>query len=667
MTITTFEEAQDLLAAKLPGYARRPHQMALAEKVELAIAENMGALLEAGCGTGKSLAALIPAILSGQRTIVATATKLLQNQYIHDLEFLQANLVDFTWAVLKGRSNYPCLAKIKDPGLTPTMAQARILTALSAPEIVSGEVIPDRETLPAASETEWQGLAMSAAECPGARNCPFSEKCYAERAKAKAASSKIVVTNLAYLMLDLLLRQRSGGNVAMLGDYEKLIVDEAHELGDKATDALSDSFGVGTFVKLSHDAAGFLQSQRRSMDAAEDIEHAARRLWLTIDQLFAERNQGNKESVPVRLSAADVIGLGAGLVDLVEALNTCRRQITEIKGIERGDRDFIARQRLMNRLADRAGSLSEILTAEGLVHWLEEVVNTRRGVTEKRVMLRTAPLSPASWLRSVIWERVPALMMSATLSTGRDFHGQADFSFLRRFVGLHEHEAIEFDAGSPFDFSKQALLYVPPKGIPEPKGATMSAWRTYAQSVTRRLVLAARGNALLLFTSRSAMDESYRVLADDFRGAGLTVLKQDDAPTPELVASLKKGGAVLFGLKSFFAGVDVQGQALSLVVLDKLPFAVPTDILFAARGEAIVALRGPWADFRELAIPTMTLPLIQGVGRLVRTVEDKGVMAILDPRLSTKGYGKTIQNSLPPARRTTEISEAVAFLETIAG
>jgi ATP-dependent DNA helicase DinG len=669
MKAQNFDEAQELLAASLPGYSRRPHQVALAHAIEQAIDGGGHGLFQAPCGTGKSLAGLIPVITHRDengfpvRTVVATATKALQNQYIGDLKFLQETLGDFTWALLKGRSNYPCVAKIA--GLkSPTRAQSAVLAGIERQVDEDETATPDRESLPPASDNEWQALSMSASECPGAKHCPFARQCFAERAKAKAAKAQVVVTNLAYLLTDLLIRKSSEDSVQLLGEFSQLIIDEAHNLPDAATSALSDNMGEGTFIKLARDAAGFLHDQRRDPASAELIEIGMQALWAQMYQLYRDRNAGNREANPVRLSAKNILDLGEAVVFLTEALNSVRTEIVEVRITDRDDPAYTLRYRLMNRLGNISARLSSVLFGEGMVYWLEvnEITMRSTGATEQRLYLRSAPLSPAAFLREMIWDQTPTVMMSATLAAGRR-NGAADFSYLRDMIGLAQGEAAEFDAGSPFDFSAQARLYIPPEGTPEPVNGKLAGWQVFSQQATRKLVLAAGGNALLLYTSRRNLNAAWDALAPQFREAGLTVLKQGDAPTPVLIAELKKGNAVLFGLKTFFEGIDIQGKAVSLVVIDKLPFAVPTDVLVAARAEALVARHGQWADFRMMTIPSMSLVLIQGAGRLVRTVNDRGVIAVLDPRLSTKKYGKQIIASLPPAPVTKDISEAESFLE----
>jgi ATP-dependent DNA helicase DinG len=254
-------------------------------------------------------------------------------------------------------------------------------------------------------------------------------------------------------------------------------------------------------------------------------------------------------------------------------------------------------------------------------------------------------------------------MMSATPAIGVSPPPATDFRYITETLGLRPGEAATFDAGSPFDFRTQARLFVPARDVPAPSGPTQQAWRAFAQEATQHLVTQAGGGALLLYTSRTAMNDAHRRLAPVFESQGLLVLKQDSALPAQLVTAFKdNGNAVLFGLRTFFEGIDIQGDALRLVVLDKLPFAVPTDILFKSRCSRVDQLAGRKVSFYSLSVPEMSLVLIQGFGRLIRHRDDRGVVAILDSRLTSKSYGAAILDSLPPAPVTTDIREVAAFL-----
>lgn len=685
-----FAQAQDSLAENLPGYTRRTHQMALAEVWEQAVADGRHALLEAGTGTGKSLALLIPAVIwavrYGKRVIVATATKALQGQYAgKDLPFLQEHLgIDFTWAVLKGRSNYPCHAKIAELHV-PTPEQAKVLALveeISTPQAVLDMETADREDFPSLPENEWRDLAMGAGECPGAKHCPFGEKCIAERAKNKAAAAQVVVTNTAYLMTDLLLRNTTNGNVALLGEIDRVVIDEAHTLSDAATSALEETLSENAFLRLGRDMASYMDSEELDEDLALAVEPAARALWATVSRAYRAFAARERSSDPMALSQAKMMGkelvMGEDLGPLVVALSLAvDRARTEIISHRVYDEDVkMRRSRLLNR-SDRA--LAQIreycLDSDDVtVRWAELMTSTWKGQQTERVLLRSAPVSVAPVLRKILWDAVPTALVSATLASGTKKKGGPDFGYVAETVGLDQRlvdadgqprdpDAVEYSAGSPFDFPRQAVLFTPDENVPAPSGDTLPAWEGYSRSATKWLVEQSQGGALLLFTSRRNMNASYDLLAEGFRAQGLHVMKQGDAPNGELVRMMKEdGNAVLFALRTFFEGIDIQGSALRLVVLDKLPFAVPSDLVYKARADAMVRRHGRWADFDRIMVPQMVLILTQGFGRLIRHADDRGVVAILDPRLKSKGYGKKILRALPPARQTTDPRVAGEFL-----
>ena len=658
----TFAEAERILAASLPGYTPRRHQQLLAAQIEGAIAAGEILIAEAGTGTGKSLAALIPAIVSGKRVVIATATKALQNQYSDkDLPFLQDYLgVPFSWAVLKGRSNYPCAAKIDDLK-NPTARQAEIIEIVHGME--DGGEFTDREALPVIMDREWTDLSMSSQECPGKKDCPFAETaCHAYRAKARADRAQVVITNLAYLAVDLKLREDTGGAVSLLGRYDVLIVDEAHNLDSAVTSALSDTIAPGTFQRLTGNCAAWLRGNGYEEDPALAAGAAAHRLWAIVDREYAawkerqrrERKDAVQMPVPERTR---LLTLGPALQEIARTLQGLWKALRDAE--PRSDAAERMLQRLERRVASLTGRMQAFATDDDdlTVRWVES--------ERDQLLLRAVPVSPAPFLNQTVWGQVPSvILMSATLAAGRTPAGKADFGYMVRTLGLEEHGPVTFESGTPFDYASQALLYVPDKDQPVPAGATANAWRMYAQVTTEFLVRESGGGALLLFTSRSAMEQAWQRLAHGFEQDGLEVLQQGDAPTPELVRRFKQdGNAVLFALKTFFEGIDIPGDALRLVVIDKLPFPVPTDLQFKARCDAANKRAGRDVSFRELSMPVMTLPLIQAVGRLLRTSDDRGVLAILDPRLTSKGYGAQVLKSLPPARRTTDRREAAAFMQ----
>lgn len=665
----TFEEAQDIFAARLDGYTRRPHQIAFAGQVEQSIADSRILLGQAGTGTGKSFAVMIPAILSGKRTVVATYNKALQAQYVGDLTFLEKHLgLLFGWTLLFGRANYPCVAKAKDLA-SPTAAQREVLARmeeLTTPEAIRDRKVISRQDFPGVTEEEWKPFSMSADECPGASHCPFAGKCFTERAKAKAAESDIVVTNAAYFIQDRVLDLRTDGAVALLGDVEQVIIDEAHTLPDVVTGALEDTLGEGSFAVLGRDMGAYLMATGGDTGAAEKIEQVAGLLWQLLGLRFADFTEAGKSKTdPMPLTQKmilDMDGLGAYFINLYNTIYQAREDIKAVREFD--ERRKVARYRLLNRSARMLDRLHAYTmdSSEKTVRWAALDVKMVRGERRERLFLRSAPIDIGPFLREAMWDKMPAILVSATLAAG------TDFSCLEDKLGLGKDEAVTYDAGTPFNYPEQALLFTPGKDMPDPTRKTEAAWKAYVKSVTSYLVNASGGGALLLFTSRNAMNEAYEELAGQFRAQGLTVLRQGDKPSPELVKIMKSDqNAVLFALRTFFEGVDIQGRACRLVILDKLPFTPPSDLVHEARGELLNRKTGDhMASFFQMAVPEMILVLNQAFGRLIRHRDDKGVVAILDSRLNSKGYGRNqIMPALPPARRTSDVGEVIRFLESI--
>lgn len=661
----SFLEAQDVFAAKLPGYTRRPHQIALAEVIERSVAEGLILMAQAGTGTGKSFALMIPAIQSGKRTVVAVPTKALQDQYVGDLTFLEENLgIDFKWAILKGRANYPCWVR-SQAVTSPSRGQQEVLDSMARNSDPREGQIIDRESFPALTRQEWSAFSMSADECPGATDCPFARQCFTERAKARAAKADVVVTNLAYLIQDLRLRLATDDNVVLLGKIEQVIIDEAHMLPEAVTSALEDVMSEYTFKVLARDLAGYLFDHERDDMLAAEIEQATDRLWTRLARAYRDWAKGDlRVSDPMPLTVSQLISpdhFADQFADLYQAIEAARDEVKATRPAD--ERDEMQRSRLMRRTASLMQRIWEYTTdlPEKTVRWTEAEDKPFRGETVRRYSLRSAPVKVGPFLRAAIWDKTPAVLSSATLAAGEDFTPLMDL------MGLGKGEAVTYDAGSPFDFPRQATLFVPGKDMPDPKGQP-AAWRSYSQAVTRHLVERSGGGALLLFTSRSAMKESYEALAPGFRAAGMHVMIQDgDTPASQLIRAMKEdGNAVLFALRTFFQGIDIQGRALRLVVIDKLPFPVPSDLVYKAREEELIRRHNDkWAGFTRLMIPLMILDLMQAFGRLIRHADDYGVVAILDSRLSSKRYGTQIIKALPRAKLTTDPEEAASFLEAI--
>lgn len=650
MSWTTAEEQ---LAVSLPGYESRPQQTRLAKTIEQALAQARVLFAQAGTGTGKSFAGLIPAIehalATGLPTVVATATKALQDQYATtDLPFLQEHLgVPFQFAVLKGRGNYLCRAKLTE--LDPNS----IMNGLSLFEEIEREDFNGEFD---ALVTDIDGrdkpkMTTSSDECPGKRDCPFGSVCFAEQAKEIARQADIVVVNHALLITDLVLREGSDGDASLLPDFGGVVVDEAHELEEYATNMLGNEFTQRGLTQYATEVANLLEDPSSVLA----VNAAAARLFQDLsDFLGKEKTRALDDAALVKHEEPFVLA--------INTLRDVKQRLLDF-AVHGDDSARARRKRLLKRSDSLIRKMVSIVVsnASDLVRWVE--TDEKRGT-----VLKYAPLSVAEFLARNLWMNRfvddgpiprPSVLLSATLALGDDF------SYIAGRLGAADYDA--FDAGTPFTYQKQAALFVPQTNCDPSQGMH---WEAMLGASIGNLVASAGGRALLLFTSRRSMDHAYDATAEQMREAGLTVLKQGDRPNRALAAEFKTDEtSVLFALKSFMTGVDVQGDALRLVIIDKLPFPVPTDVIVKARADAIDAVaRNKWVDgsFPTMTIPAMALTLMQAFGRLIRTKSDEGLVVILDDRLYTKRYGKRILAALPPARRITRLVDAQAYLEELA-
>jgi ATP-dependent DNA helicase DinG len=626
----TVAGALDRVTAALAGGEVRTGQREMAQAVARAVATGRHLIVQAGTGTGKSLAYLVPLALSGRTVVVATATKALQDQLAtKDLPFLRQHLDrPFSFAVLKGRANYLCRQRLHEATTSDEQLgldlggdrdearrrRARDLVELTvwAAETETG----DRAELPREpSAAAWAAVSVGPRECPGAAKCPHGHDCFAERARAEAAKADVIVVNLHLYGLDL----AAGGGI--LPEHDVVVIDEAHQLEDTISATAGVELGAGRF--------GSLAAAVGAIVADPDLLAALDRSAAAIDAELGEHlGRRLRRGVEPELATALTTAL-----QRIEAAVTALRAIAADAPGDAGAR----RERALRAATALAGDIQVVLElGDDRVAWVEG--------TPDRPLLKVAPLDVAPVLDAGLWNRRTAVLTSATIPP-----------HLAERLGLAADDHDELDVRSPFDHATQALLYCAAH-LPNPRTAEFDE---AAHREMEALMVAAGGRTLALFTSFRAMD----LAADALRPRlPWTVLTQRDLPKAALLRTFTEDEtSCLFATMSFWQGVDVPGPALSLVVIDRLPFPRPDEPLLQARRELARA-----EAFRVVDLPRAATLLAQGVGRLMRRADDTGVVAVLDPRLATSArYRWDIIRALPPMNRTKDRAEAERRLRAI--
>ncbi len=632
------------LSGALGGYENRPQQLAMARAVEAALAQGRHLVAEAGTGTGKTLAYLVPAALSGRRVVVSTATRTLQEQiFFKDLPLLRDAVgLPFSAALLKGRANYLCLARFahfsRRP-LFPTPEDATHWPALRAWAEATRTGDRGETALPDAWGP-WPLVSTTADSCLGGQ-CAEHESCFVTRARRRAEECDVVVVNHALYFADLALRAR-GGDFALgvLPPHDAVIFDEAHALEDVATEHFGLSVSWARVAALSQDA---LAAYPPADPRAAALTALALTLKARADRFFADTAAalGLADGADARLTPASlerVHELASALLETLGALSAaCPTEDEDLASLRR-------------RAAETAQALEAIVRADDAaqVYWAQA---KGRGVT-----LRAAPIDVGETLARHLYGGLSAAVFtSATLAVGRSRPGARDeeafaWAAARFGLGAARWDALAVD--SPFDYQAQAALYAPTH-LPEPNEP---GWTPAFAEEVERLVRLTQGRAFVLFTSLRHMDAVHALLAPRL---SVPALKQGERPRRALLEAFTARPSVLFASQSFWEGVDVPGPALSLVVIDRLPFAPPGEPLQAARIEALRA-RGE-NPFDGYQLPQAALALRQGFGRLIRTRQDRGIVALGDARVHRKRYGRVFLDSLPPARRFGAFDDVAAW------
>ena len=618
--------ALDAVTAALPGAEDRPGQRRMAELVAESIGRGRHLVVQAGTGTGKTLAYLVPAIVSGKRTIVATATKALQDQLAtKDLPFLAAELAalghDVDWAVLKGRSNYLCLQRLREMSQPATgqleleeMSPLNRLEVKKLAEWAGVTETGDQAELDwSPSDSTWRSVSVGSDECPGADRCPVGKECFAELARRRAQASDVVVVNTHLYGLHV----GSGG--AILPEHDVVVFDEAHVLEDTMSDTVGVQITPGRFVTVG-------ATVRRILEDPQLVGSITDLATLLREAFAPFANQRLPTPLP-----------GAVVAALEDAQIRLARVGEEVQKIETGVEDAQQRKLRAQRIVTRTMEAVEAALAagDGTVPFVSGSRDSPR--------LEIAPLDVGPTLAAGVWQERTAILTSATIPAS-----------LARRVGLPADRTQGDDVGSPFDYAQQAVLYCA-LHVPPPKSPK---FRDAVADELVHLIEAAGGRTLALFTSWAAMDAAVEAVRPRL---DVPVLTQRDLPKPALVRAFAESEETcLFATTGLFQGVDVPGRTLSLVVIDKLPFPRPDDPLLSARREQLGA-----SAFAEIDVPRAATLLAQACGRLIRNGTDRGAVAVLDSRLGTARYRWDIVSALPPMRRTRDRAEVEAFLRAI--
>jgi len=626
-------------AGVLQGFAPRNEQIHMAEAVERTLAAKGTLVVEAGTGIGKTLAYLVPALRTGERVIVSTGTKTLQDQlYFRDLPVvLQALGLGLNTALLKGRSNYLCLHRMDLASSEGRLPSREAVSELAA--VIEWSARTEDGDLSISSvTTEESGLiplVTSTAENCLASECPHFDRCFVASARRKAQDADIVVVNHHLLFADMAIKQSGFGEV--LPGASAFIIDEAHQAPETATQFFSVSLSARQVEDLCRDfisecaeVSGALGALRQSL---ADCLQKVRELQAAIAEHMPERGSWN-----------DLVGTDAIRTGL-QALDHCIAALCEVSGLiegrSRGMDNCIERARGLRLCLDRFDA--EPTPAE--VRWFE-----RRG---RGFALHITPLEISGAFQAFRTQSEAAwLFTSATLAIGEDF------SHFTRQLGLQEAQTLKLD--SPFDYPNKALLWLP-QDLPEPKD---SMFVERLLDIAVPLLEASKGRAFLLFTSHRSLRRAAELLAQRVE---FPLFVQGEKPRSLLLEEFRvSGSGVLLGSASFWEGVDVIGAALTLVIIDKLPFAAPDDPVIEARSEQLKHAGGN--PFLQLFLPQAVIALKQGAGRLIRDVHDRGVLVICDPRIRTRSYGKVFRDSLPPMKLAESQFEVEQFLnETVTG
>jgi ATP-dependent DNA helicase DinG len=650
-TLHEFFSPGGILASSPLPYEYRPGQLEMAKAVERALSERRHLIVEAGTGTGKTLAYLLPALRTGQRVIVSTGTKALQDQlFFRDIPFLETLLGDLRVCYMKGRANYLCRHKLTALRDQPILSGLEEIDQYK--QIADWERTTetgDRAELSGMPESSalWQKLDARSEACLGT-TCPDYRRCFITEMRRRALESDIIIVNHHLFFADLSVKQEAAAaaDAGVLPEAAAVIFDEAHELEEVASSYFGLSVSNLRFEDLARDIDTLLRGKEgtdRLPAATMQLRERARLFFaalpIAVDgrHPFTEREEFLESSGDLYLAVRTTLQLLESEIDGVKGVD-------EAPGLKKR----------VGRLRSELEFLLES-NSSNMVYWMERRVsgnapNQRSAVrsASRHTFIQATPIDVSELLREMVFEQIPTVVLtSATLTV------QGGFQHLRRRLGLTDTR--ELVVPSHFRYGEQALLYLPPN-MPDPREPD---FQEAAARCIQRVLELSQGRAFCLFTSYSQMRMLYERLLPVL---DYPILLHGTAPRKALLEEFRNTpNAVLFGTASFWQGVDVQGEALSCVIIDRLPFSVPTDPVVQARMKAIEEAGGrPFFDYQ---VPEAVLTLKQGFGRLIRSLEDRGVLVLLDPRIQRQRYGQTFLQSLPPYRMTNTITDVEAFFE----
>ncbi len=628
LTVDASQEAvkalHEVISAMPDGGENRTGQFEMCEAVASAVERGQHLLVAAGTGIGKSMAYLVPLVVSGQKAVVATATKALQDQLVDkDLPLLARALgLPLKFGVLKGRSNYICRKKLADLGADASSGQQQLIAADSAAE--ASLVFDEIKKLVAWSETTtdgdragldfepsvsaWESVSVSGRECPGASNCPSGSECFAEQSHDRAAEADVLVVNHHLYCLHVFTE------ADILPSHDAVVFDEAHTLEDIASSAAGVSITRGRF----RHAARAVRAAVAHSETAADLEGAG--------NILQDALSSHSDTLLTSLSDY-----------LIETVAVCRGRLdaasTEVREAEGDETRRRMARRLLDALTEDLARASDPDNEDAV--WVED--------SGGRQTWRTAPVDVGPMLEKGLWAHTPAVLTSATVP----------FNLAER-LGLSDDAHDNLAVSSPFDYRNCGLLYCA-KHLPSPKDP---GWAQAAQHEIAQMAVAAGGRTLALFTSYGAMRNAAEAVGE---ATGLRIYCQGDLPNRELIDRFAaEEESCLFATMTMWQGVDVPGRSLSLVVIDRIPFSRPDEPLMVARRNRL----GRDA-FNKIDAPRAATLLAQGAGRLIRSTQDRGVVAVLDSRLATASYRHDLLQGLPPLRRTIDLAEVKTFLADI--